>query len=152
MPDMTTHLRFAPGQTTLAVDSADAVVLTVGVRTIADGMFRHDPPTSFEVEQAIDVVEDALTSSRLPHRQRGDLVTDEPLLRAWFPVNDSQDVERRLSRDEVEATFDRLAAASQGQPGALAGLPTDRSAAAALLILRECMHHLGFDGIRMRPQ
>lgn len=55
---------------------------------------------------------------------------------------------RRLARDDVEAMFQRLASASLGHPGALAGHLSDRDAAAALLMLRECMHHLGYEGVR----
>lgn len=143
-----THLRLDAEHTILAFDSSEEVVLSVGVHTIADGFFRHDPPTALEVEQAIDAIEDAVMSSRLPSAERGDLVTNEPLLLAWVPTPPAGD-STRLTRDEVEAIFERLASAALGRPGELTGLPNDRSAAAALLILRECMHHLGFDGIHI---
>lgn len=38
----------------------------------------------------------------------------------------------------------RLASAALGHPGAAAGLPDDLEFVAAALLLRECMHHLGF--------
>ena len=142
-----TRLRLEAQRTTLAADSASEVMLAVGVRGIADRFFRHDPPTPFEMEQAIDMVEDALTSSRLQHAERGELTTDDPLLQAWVTAGSLQGDGARLTRDEVEAIFQRLAAASLGHPRALAGLPTGRDAAAAVLILRECMHHLGYRGI-----
>jgi exopolyphosphatase/pppGpp-phosphohydrolase len=44
--------------------------------------------------------------------------------------------------ETVEQWFQRLAAASLGQSGAMQGLPAGREAAATLLILREFMHHL----------
>ena len=143
-----TCLRLDPQRTVLADDSAPEVVLAVGARGIADRFFRHDPPTPFEMEQAIDVVEDALTSSRLRHAERGELVTCDPLLQAWLAAGSLQGDGARLERDEVEAIFQRMASASLGHPGALAGLPTGRDAAAALLILRECMHHLGYGSVR----
>ena len=143
-----TRLRLEAQRTTLAADSASEVMLAVGVRGIADRFFRHDPPTPFEMEQAIDVVEDALTSSRLQHAERGELMTNDPLLQAWVTAGSLQGDAARLTRDEVEAIFQRLASASLGHPRALAGLPTGQDAAAALLILRECMHHLDYDGIR----
>ena len=139
-----TTLRLEAQRTTLADGTAPEVVLAVGVRGIADAFFQHDPPTPFEMEQAIDAVEDALTDTRLRHAARGELLTNDPVLRALpgLLVDGA-----RLARDEVEVIFQRLASASLGHPGALAGLPSGRDAAAALLILRECMHHLGYASI-----
>ena len=143
-----TRLHLDAQRTTLAADSVPEVVLPVGVGDIADRCFRHDPPTPFELEQAIEAVEDTLTRSRLQHAGRGELVTDDPLLRAWVTAGSAAHGHARLTRDEVEALFQRLASAALGHPGALAGLPLGRAAAAALLILRECMHHLGYNAIR----
>ena len=145
IPPGATMLRLEGRHTTLADGIAAEVVLSVGVRSLADALFRHDPPTPFELEQAIDAVEDALTASRLRHAARGDLLTVDPRLLALPGL---QAAGARLARDEVEALFQRLASASLGDPGARAGLPPGRDAAAALLILRECMHHLGYDGVR----
>ncbi|MDH5540563.1 MAG: hypothetical protein OEY03_14270, partial [Rhizobacter sp.] len=66
-----TRLQLDAHRTTLAADPAPEVVLPVGPSDIADGLFHHDPPTPLEMEQAIDVVEDALTGSRLQHAERG---------------------------------------------------------------------------------
>ncbi|MEZ5658025.1 MAG: hypothetical protein R3E83_05715 [Burkholderiaceae bacterium] len=41
--------------------------------------------------------------------------------------------------------FSQLASAALGRPSAIDGLLSGREAAAALLIVRECMHHLGFE-------
>lgn len=46
-----------------------------------------------------------------------------------------------LPVETVEQWFERLALGSQGRTGALDGLPPGREAAAALLVLREFMHH-----------
>ena len=143
-----TRLRLDARRTTLTAESAPEVVLAVGARDIAGRFFRHAPPTPFELEQAIDIVEEAITGSRLQHAERGELVTNDPLLREWVAAGSPQGDGMRLTRDEVEAIFQRMASASLGHPRALAGLPTGQDAAAALLILRECMHHLGYGGIR----
>ena len=143
-----TRLRLDAQRITLAADAAAEVVLAVSVHGIASRFFRHDPPTPFELEQAIDAVEDALTGSRLQHAESGELVANDPLLRGWVTTDSPHGEMLRLTCDEVEATFQRLASVSLGHPRALAGLPTGRDAAAALLILRECMHHLGYGGIR----
>jgi hypothetical protein len=54
-----------------------------------------------------------------------------------------------LSLGEVERLFQRLASAASGPSSPFSDLPVDRETAAALLILRETMHHLGFDRVRM---
>ena len=54
-----------------------------------------------------------------------------------------------LSLDQVERLFDLLAALSMGRPAASAGIPADPAFATTLLILRESMHHLKFDSIRL---
>ena len=57
-------------------------------------------------------------------------------LRAWGGVSGTT-----MTIETVEQWFQRLAAASLGQPGAMQGLPAGREAAATLLVLREFMHH-----------
>ena len=56
-----------------------------------------------------------------------------------------------LTRDAVEALFQQLASRALGMPIAAAELPHGRDIAAALLILRECLHHLGFDRVDAVP-
>jgi exopolyphosphatase/pppGpp-phosphohydrolase len=132
--------------TLLEFGDAEAVTLPVGPRDLAEDVLRHEPPTPAELERAIDVVEDALTGSRLARSDRGDLVTADALLRA-LPGLDAPGTRR--TRDAVETLFQRLASRSLGTPVAAAELPVGRDFAAALVILRECMHHLGFDDVAM---
>ena len=140
-----TTLRLHADRTTLTDGAAPELVIGVGVDDIAGPLFRHDPPTAIEIERAIDRVEDALGASGARQGERGELrVAYPPLLAALGLTADGM----CLTRDEVEARFERLATAALGQPGALAGMPVDRAGAAALLILRECMHHLGYSGVR----
>ena len=51
-----------------------------------------------------------------------------------------------LTLDSVELLFQRLASASLGHPHAMDGMPAGREPAAVLLI-REVMHHLGYASI-----
>ncbi|MEZ5646010.1 MAG: hypothetical protein R3E99_12750 [Burkholderiaceae bacterium] len=123
-PDSTTHstTRIVIGAhaTTLTDDTGFESAIPVGVADLADRLFRHDPPTSLEMEQAIDRVEDALETSGLQREERGWLTTAEPLLYAALAMWADGD---RMSRDEVEQWFQRLASASLGHPGALGDLP-----------------------------
>lgn len=140
----TTRLRLDPHRTTLTAPGSTEVIVAAGVDDLAGAIFRHVPPTPAELEQAIDIVEDALMATKLAHTERGVLVTSDPLLRDMPGLAAEGS---RLSRDNVEALFQRLASASLGHPGALGDLPANGRASAALLVLRECMHHLGYEAV-----
>jgi exopolyphosphatase/pppGpp-phosphohydrolase len=144
-PNVATTLRLDRHVTGLSAGPALEVVLAVGVGDLAEQLFRHDPPTPVELEQAIDRVEDALAATGQRQVARGELLTADPLLLALLGLQADGD---RLARDDVEALFQRLASASLGHPGRAGRVTAGREAAAALLILRECMHHLGYDSIR----
>jgi hypothetical protein len=141
-----TRLRLDPRRTTLSGQGAAALVLGIGVGDLAEAVFRHDPPTPAEMERAIDLVEDALMSSGLPHTARGELVSSDAWLRGLPGLGDEG---ARLALPDVELLFQRLASASLGAPGALGDIPAGAETAAALLILRECMHHLGYEAVRV---
>jgi hypothetical protein len=121
------------------------VVVAVGIETVAS-QFRHAPPTGAEIEAAIDEIEDALMATRLGQSRRGLLTSASTGLQSLPGLENAGAV---LSLDEVESLFQRLAAAASGPRSVLGPLPADRETAAALLILRETMHHLGFDQVRM---
>jgi hypothetical protein len=140
-----TRLNVEPQRMTLALADGRSAVLPLTPRSLADAAFRHDPPTPQELEHAIDRVEDALTATRLRWEERGTLTASDPNIRTLPGL----EVEGgTLSRDDVEALFQQLTSASFGHPGACVGLPSGGESAAALVILRECMHHLGFEAVR----
>lgn len=143
-PAGATEIRMDEHRTTFSDGAAPEVVVAVGARGLAEGLFRHDPPTSYEIERAIDRVEDALAATGLKHAVRGDLLTRDTQMHALLGLRTAGD---RVTRDEVELRFQRLASAPLGHLGLRDGLPTGPTAA-ALLILRECMHHLGYAGVR----
>jgi exopolyphosphatase/pppGpp-phosphohydrolase len=138
------RLRLLERSTLLEFNAGETVTMAVGPRGLAGDVLRHDPPTPAELERAIDLVEDALSGSRLAQVDRGNLVTADALLQA-LPGLDTSGAS--LTLDAVEVLFQRLASRALGTPVAAADLPHGRDIAAALLILRECMHHLGFDRI-----
>lgn len=131
---VSTQLDFKGGVVTLPVSP-------VGLTLSA---LLHDPPSPGELERAIDLVEDALTASRLVNAGHGALVTADALLRR-LPGLDT--VGGTLMRDDVEMLFQLLASRALGTPVSSARIPEGREMAAALLILRECMHHLGFERV-----
>lgn len=139
------RLRLLARSTLLEFDSAETVTLPVGLRDLAEDVLRHEPPTPSELERAIDVVEDALSGSRLVQGARGELVTAEPVL-LRLPGLDVPGAS--LTRDDVESLFQGLASRALGMPASAVGSTHGGEVTAAIIILRECMHHLGFDRIR----
>ena len=142
-----TTLQFEDQRTTLSGCTALQVVLAVGIGDLASKVFRHNPPAPYEMEQAIDLVEDALTATGLKRAERADLLISDAPLCALLGL---QTTGSRVTGEEVEAKFQRLASVSLGHPGLLDGLPSGGAGgrvAAALLVLRECVHHLGFAGV-----
>jgi hypothetical protein len=141
----TTVMQLEARRTVLRGDAVGEVVADLGIETVT-ALFKHAPPAGVEIERAIDVIEDALMATGLGHAGRGALTTASPRLRALPGLATAGAV---LDLGEVERLFQRLAAAASGPPLRLSDLPVDRETAAALLILRETMHHLGFDRVRV---
>ena len=135
------RIRLGARNTVLQFADGSAVTLPLGVGDLARDVLRHDPPTSAELERGIDVVEDALSASRLPKAARGKLGTSDPVVRALPGLGTPGAI---LRLEGVEALFQRLASRALGTPVGTDELPAGREIAAALLVLRECMHHLGF--------
>lgn len=138
------RLHLGEHHTTLARGADASITLAIGPKRVAEAFFRHEPPTPQELERAIDAVEDEVMRARSMHADGGELVTADPALRSFAVAEASMPT---LTIDAVERLFQRLASASLGDPSAVRGLPAGREAAAALLILRELMHHLGFSEV-----
>ncbi len=140
-----TFIRFEDDRTLLRSSAQSIATVQVGARSIAQRVFLHDPPTPAELEQAIDLVEDSLMAAGLRHAARGNLVADDAALMPQLGLVSTGGI---ASRDEVERAFQRLASVALGQLQTKGTTPLDREQAATLLILRECMHHLGYEGVR----
>ncbi len=138
------------------ITGADGVsqtfALALGLDALTPGSFRRDPPTPLELEQAILVAEDLPTPLEL---EQAIMVVEDvlmplaaripphPVLRLQSPVPLAEALGSRVqSRENIERLFGQLVAMVEGDPLASAQLPKDRRFAAALLILREWMHHL----------
>lgn len=132
----TATLRFEGGQTWLQLPAHPPVSLALGPAALAAAHWPQGRPTPLQIEQAIDAVEDAIEGADLHHAERGIL--------CWMadadadgegPWPDLFGTRQTLTRDDVEAHFTRMAAQTHTVRG---------EHAAALLMLRELMHHLGF--------
>jgi len=105
----------------------------------------EDLLTPLALEQAIMVVEDLLMqlAARIP---------PHPVLQLSCPVPLAAILGgQELSRENIERLFGQLVAMVEGDPLAAARLPQDRRFAAALLILREWMHHLDAERVQLLP-
>lgn len=128
------------GEDTTQVVQEAPVVLAVGSGNLAAEHFRHDPPSPLELENAIAAVEDEIASvhTRITRGSRlrtNDAVVRDIALEAGVPAG----AEMALAVEAVEHAFQRLPS-----------LATGKEKAATLLILRELMHHLGFEVIVVR--
>jgi exopolyphosphatase/pppGpp-phosphohydrolase len=139
-----TRLHLSERHTTLARGADASITLDIGPQRVAEAFFHHEPPTPQELERAIDAVEDEVMRARSMHADGGELLTTDLTLRLFAVAEASVPT---MTIDAVERLFQRLASASLGYPSALRGLPSGSEAAAALLILRELMHHLGFGAV-----
>lgn len=124
-------------------------VLALGLHSLAAAMTPGGRLSAGAVEEAIATVEDEVMPwrGRLPHAARlvsGDAWTLALASWAGMPADASM---WWMSTDAVERLFDRWAALLQGRPASQDGLPSTGNVASALLVLREWLHHVGFDGI-----
>lgn len=105
---------------------------------------KDEPANDGQLEQAIAFIEDELMP-HLPPAEGGLLALPPDLWQTLLAVSPVTDVP--MSPDTVEGLFNRLAELAWGQPASQVGLPVDRVFASRLLLIRELLHHGGFDGL-----
>jgi len=119
--------------------------LPLGIASLARQWMRHTPPTPLDMEHAIEQTEDVVMplAAKLVR-------TDRLLLRGsgaaliLKAVSAKPDEALQWNLDDVEVLFNRIAMVSQGRPSGQEALPTAPEFYAAMVILRECLHHLRF--------
>lgn len=121
--------------------------LPVGAAALARAVLRHAPPRPLEIEQAIEVVEEAVMPARARLPDAMQLYCADPLLRALAAAEPGPNAPVWLGIDEVERLFNRLVARSEGRPAPQDDLPVDGASAARLVIVREVLHHWALDGL-----
>ncbi len=122
--------------------------LPLGTASLARQWMRHTPPTPLDMEHAIEQTEDVVMplAAKLVR-------TDQLLLRGsgaaliLQAVGAKPDEALLWGLDEVEVFFNRIAMVSQGRPSGQEALPTAPEFYAAMVILRECLHHLRFGAV-----
>ena len=123
--------------------------LPLGLSGLANRISSNGRLSESAMEQMIAEVEDIVMPlhAKLPasgHLFSADAVFAE--LAKWAGATDKT-TQWKLSTDAVEHLFNRQVALAQGRPASQDDLPTTGEFSAALLVLREWLHHLHFDGI-----
>lgn len=140
MPPPLVVLHIEAERSLLIAPTGNPIALRVSPHSLATRLFLQGRPSALQLERAIDEVENAIEQAGLQHAGRG-VLSAAASLRAELPPQLRGPAV--FSRDEIEAEFSQLVAAS-GARGTAASLAAQGSPAAALLLLRELMHHLGF--------
>lgn len=125
-----------------------ALGLEIGTERTARERLHHSPPRRAEFETVIEPIEDEITRlvPRLPPNSR--LMTNDTGVRAIAAMAGKGGTGRiTLHLSDIEQVFARLAAMVMGQPASVAGVPQDNAFAVRLIVLREFLHHLGFEEI-----
>lgn len=123
-----------------AIEAAD-------IKTILDNL-KHEPAEAIELECAIADIEGQLMPVIKDFPKRRCLVTSEEMF--WNIAKAAglnTDDNLHLDIATVEEIFNRLADVAYGTPASRLGVPENREFAAAVLFLRELMHHAGFKSV-----
>jgi hypothetical protein len=138
-------LRVAGAQTLLRGEFA------LGVDALLRQSLGHEPPLPIELEHAIELTEEAVMPLAAHFSGSAGLILQG--LGATLIARGLQAsgiTTTTLTLDEVESLFNRLVAVSLGRPTSQEPLPTDSRFFAALLMLREFMHHLKFSQVTLQ--
>ena len=120
----------------------------LGYLALVRQFFRHALPRPLELELAIAWVEDELMAIQddlpsEPFLQSTDVLVRELALVAGVPDAPIM----TLSIDAVERLFNRMVDLVEGRPWSQDAAPWRPELMAALLVLRETMHHLKFQAV-----
>lgn len=130
------------------------ITFSFGAGGLARRLFKRSPPAPLDLENAIAVVEDEIAQkSKGIDGPNFRLVSSDSVIEGFARLAGLAETEgpRIMSREALERLFGRLASVAEGQPASYADIPDDKEFAAALLILRELMHHLRFHEIVLLP-
>ena len=147
-----TEVTLSLGAQTLALTVGGVQhLLPTGIAPLVTA-FRHRMPSALALENAIAEVEDAIMpAARLLPAQRHSLYGADPLLLQVIHSATANPQATTVSRDAIETLFSALARQAERPGYADAQIPQTPEFAAALLVLRECMHHWGFAQLQAHP-
>lgn len=125
--------------------------LALGTASLARQWMRHTPPTPLDIEHAIEQTEDVVMplAAKLVRTEQLQLRGSGAAL-ILQAVGAGRGEALRWDLEEVEDLFNRIAMVSQGRPSTQETLPTAPEFYAAMVVLRECLHHLRFSEVTVR--
>ncbi len=128
--------------------------LTLGLATLSAQCFPGGRVTELTVEQAIAEIEDIVMpwQRRLPHPATL-FVSNAAIIEIAEAAGMPKGLDQwTLSIASLEQLFNRWVAHLQGRPAGHDDLPITARFSTALLVLRECLHHLKFNAVTIvRP-
>lgn len=135
--------------------------MMLGMDLLAKRTFRHRMPSEAQLEQGIMLVEDAVTPIARLVPPSNVFVTRDPCLldvaRHALGIQDLQAAWMEtgrlpmLSREAIESQFESLVQQASRPHLPLGDIPQSPRWAAALLILREILHHWQLGAVRLLP-
>lgn len=120
--------------------------LPIGLHSIGAMYFKQYPPSPLEMETAITLVEDKIMPLAKSLAVDGTLTLvgeGVSLLHKYQPG-------MTYTIDDIEILFRTLAQVAEGSPVSSSGLPAYTEFASLIIIVRECMHHLGFQRLVLK--
>jgi len=138
-------IRLQAGQTT-------DISLPLSLSSLLEAGLRHFPPSEQALEQAIATTEDALMPwiPALRMDPLDLLESSDPVL-ALLPgvLAYPHQAICELDIEEVERAFNQLAQVAAGMPAKNLDIPERPDFVAALVVVRELMHHVGWQQLRL---
>jgi hypothetical protein len=135
-----------PDRTVFTDGAMEVFSLQVSPTILAERHWSNGQPSPLQLERAIDDVEVAIEQTRLRYADRGALLATDSLRRQLPQLRGAT----RFGKDGVEILFSRLVAWSSTGLATAETQEFGGESAAALLLLREVMHHLGFNAVETR--
>lgn len=135
-----------PARTVFTDGAREVFSLQVSPTILADRHWPNGQPGPLQLERAIDDVEVAIEQTRLSYADRGTLLMTDSLRHQLPQLRGAM----HFGKDEVEILFSRLVASLSTRLPTAGTQEFSGESAAALLLLREVMHHLGFSAIETR--
>lgn len=130
-----------------AGEPAAAVALDLGTAKTARQQLRGDPPTPYQLERAIEVIEDEVLRARPLLPAASALIVFSPGTDTLTPLARAGTGAEPLVLAEVETLYRALARTSERGAYTSDTPFQGRESWAAAVILRELMHHTGYRAV-----
>lgn len=113
--------------------------------------FSRLPLSPLALERAIEWTEDRIQAAGLKIPAGAQLSTQDPDVHQLAQLAGMQDVPAELHVDAVEQLFSRLVLQAHGQSPTTQDVSDSARVFATVVLLREMLHHLRFEKIRVAP-